>query len=95
MLAALGDRRTAWTDRFLFTPITGWTLPQLVSRGVPAWGGDGCGGDGRRRRGRAAGCSAMPAAGLAVSLLSIAALSTGSMLSWLRGEDGWRARRSG
>lgn len=86
VLAALGDRRTAWTDRFLFTPITGWTLPQLVARGVPAWG--------VTLAGAATTFGAivllamgMPAAGLAVSLLSIAAFSIGSMLSWLRGED--------
>ena len=86
VLAALGDRRTAWTDRFLFTPVTGWTLPQLVARGVPAWG--------VTLGGAVAGLSAigllaaaMPAVGLGVSLLSIAAFSTGSMLSWLRGED--------
>ncbi len=86
VLAALGDRRTAWTDRFVFTPITGWTLPQLVARGVPAWGVTAAGG--------VAGVVAiaflamqMPAAGVAAALLGIAALSTGSMLSWLRGED--------
>ncbi|WP_326524540.1 hypothetical protein [Sphingomonas sp.] len=87
VLAALGDRRTAWTDRFLFTPITGWSLPHLVSRGVPAWAVTMTGAV------AAAGAVALfavmqPAAGLAASLLGIAALSTGSMLSWLRGEDG-------
>ena len=55
VLAALGDRRTAWTDRFLFTPITGWTLPQLVARGVPAWGVTLAGACVAVRRGRAAG----------------------------------------
>lgn len=86
VLAALGDRRTAWTDRFVFTPITGWTLPQLVARGVPAWAVTAAGG--------VFGAAAvvllamlMPAAGVAASLIGIAALSTGSMLSWLRGED--------
>lgn len=86
VLAALGDRRTAWTDRFLFTPVTGWTLPQLVSRGVPAWSVTATGGVlGLGAVGLLA--MAMPAAGLGVALLSIAAFSTGSMLSWLRGED--------
>lgn len=86
VLAALGDRRTAWTDRFIFTPITGWTLPHLVARGVPAWGVTAAGG--------VAGMGAvalmlgmMPAAGIALGLAGMAALSTGSMLSWLRGED--------
>ncbi|MES2338669.1 MAG: hypothetical protein V4537_11270 [Pseudomonadota bacterium] len=86
VLAALGDRRTAWTDRFVFTPVTGWMLPHLVARNVPAWGVTLAGGV------AAAGSVAllalfMPAVGLATALVSIAALSTGSMLSWLRGED--------
>lgn len=86
VLAALGDRRTAWTDRFIFTPITGWTLPYLVAKGVPAGAVTAAG--------AVAGIAAvallatmMPAAGIAVSLIGMAALSTGSMLSWLRGED--------
>jgi hypothetical protein len=86
VLAALSDRRTAWIDRFLFTPITAWTLPQLVARAVPGWAlmlGAGV-----------IGAAALalfywlrPAAGLAMTLVLTALLSTGSMLSWLRGED--------
>lgn len=87
VLAALGDRRTAWTDRFLFTPITGWTLPQLVSRGVPAWAVTAAGGLTALVAFVLLGLN-MPGGGLAAALVSIAAFSTGSMLSWLRGEDG-------
>lgn len=86
VLAALGDRRTAWTDRFLFTPVTGWTLPHLVARSVPAWGVTAAGGLLALAM-VALFVSAMPAAGLATAVVSVAAFSTGSMLSWLRGED--------
>ncbi len=86
VLVALGDRRTAWVDRFVFTPITGWTLPHLVGRNVPGWsmiaGGAVIG----------VGSAALfyhgyPWAGLLAALLGCITLSTGSMLSWLRGED--------
>ena len=86
VLAALSDRRTAWIDRFLFTPVTAWTLPALVSRAVPGW----------TLLAAAAvvtlGALVLlalwhPGAGLALAMVGIAALSTGSMLSRLRGED--------
>lgn len=87
VLAALSDRRTAWVDRFLFTPITAWTLPALVARAVPAWAllfGAGV---------AAIGAIVLlhlllPGPGLLLATIAIAALSTGSMLSSLRGEDG-------
>jgi hypothetical protein len=86
VLAALGDRRTAWVDRYLFTPVTGWLLPQLVARNLPNWA----------LLATAAvlvlaACAlfvtgpAWPA--LAIMVLATIVLSTGSMLSWLRGED--------
>ncbi len=90
VLAALGDRRTAWVDRFVFTPITGWTLPHLVARTVPGFA-------------MMAAATLVTAAaiasflllsaavGLVLSVLACAILSTGSMLSWLRAEDA-RAR---
>jgi hypothetical protein len=86
VLAALGDRRTAWVDRFVFTPVTGWLLPQLVSRGVPGWGLLAAAG------GLGIGALAsfyLSYAGIATALVVAATsiLSTGSMLSWLRGED--------
>ncbi len=87
VLAAISDRRTAWVDRFVFTPVTTWTLPALVQRAVPAWAllfGAGV---------AAIGAVVLlhlllPGPGLALGTVAIAALSTGSMLSWLRGEDG-------
>ena len=87
VLAALSDRRTAWIDRFLFTPIIAWTLPALVARAVPGWAllvaAGVC------LVGALALLSLLHAgAGLLMAMLAIVALSTGSMLSWLRGEDG-------
>lgn len=86
VLAALSDRRTAWIDRFLFTPVTAWTLPQLVARAVPGWGL--MTGAGVAMTGAAALFYVLQTgAGLAVTLVAAALLSTGSMLGWLRGED--------
>lgn len=87
VLAAISDRRTAWVDRFVFTPVTSFTLPALVARAVPGWALLGAGAV------LAAGAIAllgmlMPAPGLALTLVAMAALSTGAMLAWLRGEDG-------
>lgn len=86
VLAALGDRRTAWVDRFVFTPITGWTLPRLVGRSVPGWA--------MIVAGSLIGVGAatlfyseLPWAGLLATLAACIVFSTGSMLSWLRGED--------
>ncbi|URW76357.1 hypothetical protein M9980_03810 [Sphingomonas donggukensis] len=87
VLAALGDRRTAWIDRLVFTPITGWTLPQLVARGVPGWGMIAAAGAGVAAT-LALFYLAMPAAALGVAVGTTAILSTGAMLSGLRGEDG-------
>ncbi|MHA6722673.1 hypothetical protein [Sphingomonas sp. RS2018] len=86
VLAALGDRRTAWVDRYLFTPVTGWTLPQLVARGIAGWGLIVA------AVAAIAGtvafyALAMPSLALVLTIVAISVLSTGSMLSWLRGED--------
>ncbi|HWK36914.1 hypothetical protein [Sphingomonas sp.] len=90
VLAALGDRRTAWVDRFIFTPITGWTLPQLVARAVPGWGVLAAGGV-LTLAGLVLLYRQVAWPGLALVGIATAAFSTGSTLSWLRGEDG-RAR---
>lgn len=90
VLAALGDRRTAWVDRFVFTPITGWTLPQLVARSVPGWALLAAGGA-LTLGGLALLYRLVAWPGLALIVVATAAFSTGSMLSWLRGEDA-RAR---
>ncbi len=86
VLAALGDRRTAWIDRFAFTPLTAWTLPQLVARNVPGWativGGGALALGSVLLLGRGLGWG-----GLLAALASCAMFSTGSMLAWLRGED--------
>lgn len=86
VLAALGDRRTAWVDRFVFTPITGITLQHLVARSIPGWGMIAAG------AATAAGAAALfylmrPTAALIAVFAATAMLSTGSMLGWLRGED--------
>ncbi|SOB87009.1 hypothetical protein SAMN06297144_2129 [Sphingomonas guangdongensis] len=86
VLAALGDRRTAWIDRFVFTPVTGFALPHLVARSIPAWGilaaaAAACGGA------LVAFFYLLPALGLALASLAAILFSTGSLLSWLRGED--------
>lgn len=86
VLAALGDRRTAWVDRFVFTPLTGLALPHLVARSVPGWALVTAGGAATLGA-VALFVAAMPAAGLALAVGGTAILSTGSMLSWLRGED--------
>jgi hypothetical protein len=86
VLAALSDRRTAWVDRAIFTPLTSFALPQLVQRGVPGWA---------LVLGAAAAAVASlalfvfekPGAGVALALVAIAQLSTGAMLARLRGED--------
>jgi hypothetical protein len=86
VLAALSDRRTAWVDRAIFTPLTSFALPQLVQRGVPGWAlvlGSALAGLGSV----ALFATERAGAGVALALLGIAQLSTGAMLSWLRGED--------
>lgn len=88
VLAALGDRRTAWIDRFVFTPITGFALPHLVSRSVPAWGLLAAAGAAALGA-LVAFAYALPALALGAASLAAILFSTGSLLSWLRGEDRW------
>lgn len=90
VLASLAEQRTGWIDRFVFTPVTRWVLPLLVRRKVPdiavgiAGGVLGL-----------FGLAAIPFwdAGGATVLLFVAMvlLSAGSLLGWLRGEDGHAA----
>lgn len=86
VLAALANQRTGWADRYVFTPITRLALPWLVRRSVPNWAVIGTGATlviaslvlfGFR----------LPAIALCVSLSAVLCLSTGSLLSWLRGDD--------
>jgi len=37
VLAGLTERRTTWADRWVFTRIARWVLPELNTRGVPGW----------------------------------------------------------
>lgn len=37
VLAALTERRTTWADRWVFTRIARFVLPELTTRGVPGW----------------------------------------------------------
>ncbi|MGN7158753.1 hypothetical protein [Sphingomonas sp. SAFR-052] len=90
VLASLAEQRTGWIDRFVFTPVTRLVLPLLVRRKVPdiavgiAGGVLGL-----------FGLAAIPFwdAGGATVLLFVAMvlLSAGSLLGWLRGEDGHAA----
>ena len=86
VLGALANQRTGWADRWFFTPITRFLLPQLVRREVPAWATAVAGGG--------AGLLALltlglghPAPGMLLALLSVILLSAGSLLSWLRGDN--------
>ncbi|TKD50503.1 hypothetical protein [Sphingomonas baiyangensis] len=86
VLAALAVSRTDWPDRFVFTPISRVALPAMVARGVPgvavvalalavAAGG------------LVALAASWVASGLIALVVAAALLSTGSLLSWLRGDD--------
>jgi hypothetical protein len=86
VLAALANGRTDWPDRFVFTPVSRLALPRLAAKGAPHWAAPA-----------AAALFALLAlgligwgktgAGLVTGIFGIAALSTGSLLSWLRGDD--------
>ena len=90
VLASLAEQRTGWIDRFVFTPVTRLVLPLLVRRKVPdiavgiAGGAIGL-----------FGLAAIPfwdAGGATVLLFAaMVLLSAGSLLGWLRGEDGHAA----
>ncbi|KQN91705.1 hypothetical protein ASE90_02655 [Sphingomonas sp. Leaf67] len=90
VLASLAEQRTGWIDRFVFTPVTRLVLPLLVRRKVPdvavgiAGGVLGL-----------FGLAAIPfwdVGGAAVLLfMAMVLLSAGSLLGWLRGEDGHAA----
>lgn len=86
VLAALANGRTDWPDRFVFTPVSRLALPQLAARGVPHWGAPALA--------AALTLAALllafwdqAGAGLLLAIGAIAALSTGSLLSWLRSDD--------
>ncbi len=94
VLASLADQRTGWIDRFVFTPMTRVILPLLVRRKVPDLAVATVGG-----LVGLGGLAAIPmwsAGGAAVLLFgAMVLLSAGSLLSWLRGEDGhaaWQER---
>lgn len=87
VLAALTERRTSWADRWVFTRIARWVLPELVTRNVPGWalillaaifGATGVGLTVYRWPGAGGG--------MVVSLLSVATLATGAAMAALRGE---------
>jgi hypothetical protein len=86
VLAALANSRTDWPDRFLFTPFSRVALPQLVMRSVPVWAVAAMSGvlTGAGLVGMMLGREAI---GLLPTILGVALLSTGSLLSWLRGDD--------
>ncbi|KQM40792.1 hypothetical protein [Sphingomonas sp. Leaf10] len=90
VLASLAEQRTGWIDRFVFTPVTRLVLPLLVRRKVPdiavGIAGSVLG---------LFGLAAIPfwdAGGATVLLFAaMVLLSAGSLLGWLRGEDGHAA----
>lgn len=94
VLASLAEQRTGWIDRYVFTPVSRLLLPLLVRRKVPDVAIGAAGGVLG-----VAGLAAIPfwSAGAATVLLFLAmvVLSAGSLLGWLRGEDGhaaWQER---
>lgn len=89
VLAALTERRTSWADRFVFTRIARFVLPELTTRGVPGWVLEAGGlvlslaalaGIGRGWIGP----------GLAVSLLGVAVIACAAAMAALNG----KARRA-
>ncbi len=86
VLAALANQRTGWADRFVFTPLTRRVLPALVARSVPdaALAASGLLLFGGALALIGVGRGAMAAAPW---LLAVVTLSTGSLLSWLRGNE--------
>jgi hypothetical protein len=86
VLAALTERRVDWADRWVFTRVARVILPELVSRGVPAW-----------TLSVSAGLFGLVAlvailsgwtgTGSVVALLAAAALATGAAMAALRGEE--------
>lgn len=86
VLAALTERRSSWADRWIFTRIARWVLPQIVARNVPAAALPAAGG--------VLGLGAIAAIwtgwgmiGMPLALLAVAAFASGGALSVLRGED--------
>ncbi len=87
VLAALAEARSGWIDRYCFTPLTRLVLPLFVRRRVPAIGVLGTGG-----ALGIGGLAAIPLWGAGpatvLAFLAMLLLSAGSLLGWLRGEDG-------
>ncbi|MDG5487874.1 hypothetical protein NYR55_04480 [Sphingomonas sp. BGYR3] len=86
VLLALANQRIGWADRYVFTPLTRILLPQLVRRNVADTALLAVGG--------ILGLIAVlvialgwPRIGIVGLPLSVAALTTGSLLSGLRGND--------
>ncbi len=85
VLAALTERRTGWADRWVFTRIARWVLPEIVGRNLPGWmltAGGGVlalGALGSIVHG-------WPGVGLAVSLLAVATLAAAAAMAAVRGE---------
>jgi hypothetical protein len=86
VLAALANGRTDWPDRFVFTPVSRFALPLMVSRGIAGAAVLGAAAA-LATGGGVAMLRGWPGSGLVAMLLAIACLSTGSLLSWLRGDD--------
>ncbi len=86
VIANLAGQRRGWADRFFFTPVSRLLLPRLVARGVPDWTLIAAGGI------VAAATIVATALGhvqiaFPFTLVSVALFSTGSLLSWLRGDE--------
>lgn len=86
VLAGLAGQRRGWVDRFVINPVTRLLLPRLVERAAPGWAVEAVG------LGLGAGSLVATAlgyvqAGVPAMLLAVVALSSGSLLGWLRGAD--------
>ena len=89
VLAALTERRTSWADRWVFTRIARFVLPELTTRGVPGWALEAAAlvlslgalaGIGRGWVGT----------GLGVSLIAVALIACAGAIAALNGKN-WRA----
>lgn len=87
VLASLAEQRSGWIDRFVFTPVTRLVLPLFVRHRVPDLAVAAAGG--LLGLGGIASLVVWGVGAASVLLLiALALLSAGSLLSWLRGEDG-------
>jgi hypothetical protein len=85
VLAALTERRTTWADRWVFTRIARFVLPELTTRGVPGWALEA--GGLLLSLGALAGIGrGWVGTGLAVSLIAVALIAGAAAMAALNGK---------